>query len=82
MTQEGYESSQKEFNQRMKYEKLTSEFSEFEDIASMGCHLMIYRNKIGTTEPKSMEISGDIKMAAINAMKQEYLKKIGELKKK
>ena len=48
----------------------------------MGDHLMIYRNKIGTTEPKSMEISGDIKMAAINAMKQEYLKKIGELKKK
>nr|WP_298672387.1 hypothetical protein [uncultured Prevotella sp.] len=81
MTEEGFESSNKEFEKRMKYERLTLMFSDFIDISSMGAHLYLCRSKIGTTEPKGLEIPDEIRRVGIEAMRKEFLKEIEEAKK-
>ena len=81
MTEEGFEKSNEEFEKRKKYERLVSEFTNFNDISTMGAHLCLYRNKIGTTEPKKMEIPDKIKEVGINSMKKEFLKEMEEAKK-
>ena len=81
MTEEGFESSNKEFEKRKKYERLTLMFSDFIDISSMGAHLCLYRDKIGTTEPKKIEIPDGIRRVGIEAMRKEFLKETEEAKK-
>lgn len=81
MEEEGFEKSNEEFEKRKNYERLVSQFTNFKDISTIGAHLCLYRNKIGTTEPKKMEISDKIKEIGINAMNKEFLKEIEEAKK-
>lgn len=81
MEQQQIEQSEKEFKRRIAYEKLKKEYMTFEDISTMYPHLLLFRNKVGKIKSLKMEISRDIINVGINAMRQEYNKKLEEAKK-
>lgn len=81
MTEEGYEKVCTAHDRQKIYDDLDIKFRLFEDIASMSPHLMIFRNKIGTTAPAKLMIGDKIMEAGIKAMKEEYKKELEELKK-
>lgn len=63
------------------YSKLLMEFHRFKDISTMCPNLIIFRNKVGTTEPSSLLISHDIISSGISAMEQKYIEELKKLKK-
>lgn len=81
MTQEGYERSCTAHDKQKIYDELEIKFRIFEDISSMSPHLMIFRNRIGTTAPAKLMIGDKIMEAGIKAMTEEYKKELEQIKK-
>lgn len=81
MMEEEYEKACTARDRQKIYDELDIKFRLFEDISSMSPHLMIFRNRIGTTAPAKLMIGDKIMEAGIKAMKEEYKKELEQIKK-